>query len=56
MRKELEDIVNRADALFYEMRDIAMRAGAGQGEREAVEDKFDSLYAEAMRLIARIQY
>lgn len=56
MRKELEDIINRADALFYAMRDIAMRAGAGQGEREAVENKFDSLYAEAMRLIGRVRY
>lgn len=56
MRKELEDIVNRADALFYAMRDIAMRAGAGQGEREDVENKFDALYAEAMRLVSRIRY
>lgn len=56
MRKQLEDIINRADTLFYAMRNIAMRAGANTDEREDVEDKFDALYAEAMRLAGRIQY
>lgn len=55
MRKQLENIVNQADSLFYRMRDIAMRAGARQDEREAIEAEFDGLYAEAMRLISTVK-
>ena len=51
MNTTLEDLINRADALFYEMAAIADPARAD--EREAVEDRFDAWYAEAMKLAGR---
>ncbi|WP_304973854.1 hypothetical protein [uncultured Alistipes sp.] len=53
MHDALEDIVNRADALFYAM--AALADPTRREEREAIEDAFDALYAEAMRLGARIR-
>lgn len=54
MHRELEDIINKFDELFYAMRDIA--DPSRRDEREAIEDKFDAFYAEAMRLAGRTQY
>lgn len=52
MREALEDAVNRADSLFYRM--AALADPARRDEREALEDEFDVLYAEAMRLIKHV--
>lgn len=52
MRDALEDAVNRADSLFYRM--AALADPARRDEREALEDEFDALYAEAMRLIKHV--
>lgn len=53
MREKLADIVTRADSLFYRMR--ALADPARLDEREAIEDEFDALYAEAMRLISTVK-
>lgn len=52
MREALEDMVNRADSLFYRM--AALADPERRDEREALEDEFDALYAEAMRLAKRV--
>lgn len=52
MREALEDVINRADSLVYRM--AALADPARRDEREALEDEFDALYAEAMRLIKHV--
>lgn len=52
MREDLENAVNRADSLFYRM--AALADPARRNEREALEDEFDALYAEAMRLVEHV--
>lgn len=52
MREALEDAVNRADSLFYRL--AALADPARRDEREALEDEFDALYAEAMRLVKHV--
>lgn len=52
MREALEDAVNRADSLFYRL--AALADPARRDEREVLENEFDALYAEAMRLIKHV--